>query len=137
MDCFTNFCVLVAVYQQRKCSTYHLLGPNLCIVNRSGIHHLSKKLRSLKMFNLYCFQVRWRNCSLPALLPTDPRSHNSITQQLIDCDHEMLPLVLVGYCICIMAGVSCMGNIRLVLHWLNTHKATWAHWVPRPSSVWY
>ena len=45
LDYLASLCVLVAVYQQRKCSTYHFSDLNLCTVHRFGVHHFSKKLK--------------------------------------------------------------------------------------------
>ena len=52
LDYLTSLCVLVAAYQQRKCSTYHLSDLNLCTVCRFGAHHLLKKLKLLKMYSV-------------------------------------------------------------------------------------
>ena len=45
-------CVLVAVYQQRKCSITCTTDLNLCTVCRFGVYHLSKKWKLLKMFSV-------------------------------------------------------------------------------------
>lgn len=51
LEYFTGLCVLEVVYQQRKCSTYHLNVWSQ-LAHRFGILHLSKKLKLLKMFSV-------------------------------------------------------------------------------------
>ena len=73
LDYFAGLCVLVAVYQQRKCSTYHFSNLNLCTVHRFGVHHFLKKIKTIQrcatkfILNSYVSDYRTRLLKLHIL----------------------------------------------------------------------
>ena len=85
-------CVLVAVYQQRKCSTYLSLVRQIstCVLFacRFGVYHLSKKGKLLKMFS-----VLQQNLFLTTMYQiTELVSLNSISCHSQCCMNLMIPV---------------------------------------------